>query len=250
MRSLNFSFLFIFLFIFSCTTEQVTWSEPTQESKPWTRWWWMGNAVDKENIKRELQEFADAGIGGVEITPIYGVKGEEDRFIEYLSPGFSEMLKFTIEEANKLGMGVDLPPGSGWRCGGPFVPEENGLWSLRIQKAEVKKGEIWKLQADIKNAAAISFVNENKEVTVLNADEEFQAPSTGTVYVALRLKNRDKVKRPAEGGEGWAIDTFNGEITDWYLNEFWERLGIDDGLLRCFFHDSFEYTGDFTTHFT
>ena len=243
------TFLIIFLFLGSCTAEKVEWPEPTQESKPWTRWWWMGNAVDEENIKRELREFADAGIGGMEITPIYGVKGTEDRFIEYLSPEFSEILKFTIEEANKLGLGVDLPPGRGWRCGAPFVPEEKGLWSLRMQKMEIIKGEIWKLPADVKNAAAISFVNENQEVTILNAAETFEAPSDGTVYTALRLKNRDKVKRPSEGGEGWAIDTFNEDITNWYLDEFWTRLGIDEGKLRCFFHDSFEYTGDFTTNF-
>ena len=246
-------FFFGFVFIVSCTTEKVVWPEPTGESKPWTRWWWMENAVDRENIKRELKEMADAGIGGVEITPIYGVKGEEERFIEFLSPGFSDMLKFTIEEANQLGMGVDLPPGSGWRCGGPFVPEEKGLWSLRIQKKEVKKGETWQLPDDIQNVAAVSFVKKNREngeTIVVNTTEKFTAPENGVIYMAQRLKNRDMVKRPSKGGEGWAIDTFNEEITEWYLDEFWKRLGIDEGKLRCFFHDSFEYTGDFTTHFT
>jgi len=246
-------FFFSFVFIVSCTTEKVVWPEPTGQSKPWTRWWWMENAVDRENIKRELKEMADAGIGGVEITPIYGVKGEEERFIEFLSPGFSDMLKFTIEEANQLGMGVDLPPGSGWRCGGPFVPEEKGLWSLRIQKKEVKKGETWQLPDDIQNVAAVSFVKKNREngePIVVNTTEKFTAPENGVIYMAQRLKNRDMVKRPSKGGEGWAIDTFNEEITEWYLDEFWKRLGIDEGKLRCFFHDSFEYTGDFTTHFT
>ena len=251
MRTKPFAFLLlIILFFGACKQEKVVWPESTQESKPWTRWWWPGNAVDKENIERELKEMADAGIGGVEITSIYGVQGEEDRFIEYLSPEFSEMLKFTIEEANKLGMGVDLPPGSGWRCGGPFVPRENGLWSLRMHSFELAAGERFQLSAEIETAAAQSFVDENNEVTVLNPDEPFFAPAAGTVYVAERLKNRDMVKRASDGGKGWAIDTFNEEITEWYLNKFWERLGVDQGMLRCFFHDSFEYTGDFTTHFT
>ncbi len=232
-----------------CTAQNSLWPEPTQESKPWTRWWWMENAVDKENIKRELQEMADAGIGGVEITPIYGVKGEEDRFIEYLTPEFTEILNYTIEEAAKLGMGVDLPPGSGWRCGGPFVPEEKGLWSLKMQKVEVKKGETWELASDLKNIAAVSFVDENGNSIKLDANQKFKIPLNGTIYLAQRLKNGDKVKRPAKGGEGWAVDTFNEIITDWYLEEFWKRLGIDEGKLRCFFHDSFEYTGDFTTDF-
>ena len=38
-----------------CFAQNPVWPEPTQESKPWTRWRWMENAVDKENIKRELK---------------------------------------------------------------------------------------------------------------------------------------------------------------------------------------------------
>ena len=253
MKSTVISFAFLFFLMLdglNCFSQNTIWPESTQTSKPWTRWWWMENAVERENIKRELNEMADAGIGGVEITPIYGVKGEESRFIEYLTPEFSEILKYTIKEASKLGMGVDLPPGSGWRCGGPFVPEEKGLWSLKMQKIEVKKGETWQLPVDLKNIAAASFVNDKNEFLTIDFSQKFEIPSNGTIYLAQRLKNGDKVKRPANGGQGWAIDTFNEIITDWYLSEFWKRLGIDEGLLRCFFHDSFEYTGDFTTNFT
>jgi hypothetical protein len=209
----------------------------------------MGNAVDKENIKRELREMADAGIGGVEITSIYGVKGEEERFIEYLSPEFSEVLRFTIEEAARLGMGVDLPPGSGWRCGGPFVPAEKGLWSLKIEKFEVKKGRTWVLPEKIENASTILFKDGDGTGIVLDPGQSFTPEADGLIYVACRIKNQDKVKRASIGGEGWAVDTFDKEITDWYLDEFSRRLGIDTGLIRCYFHDSFEYTGDFTKKF-
>ncbi|SHI61323.1 alpha-L-rhamnosidase [Tangfeifania diversioriginum] len=251
MKMNRLFFLLSFFILISCSSDkqQLTWPEATAESKPWTRWWWMGNAVDKENISRELDEMAEMGIGGVEITPIYGVRGEEDRFIEYLSPEFSDMLQFTIEKAHSLNMGVDLPPGSGWRCGGPFVPEEKGLWSLRVHKQQIRKGKTAE-KPDVPVIAIASFVDENNEATAFNPDENFTAPANGTVYFAERLKNRDMVKRASDGGKGWAIDTFNEEITDWYLNEIWERLEIDKGLIRCFFHDSFEYTGDFTTHFT
>ncbi|MCG6189947.1 glycosyl hydrolase [Maribellus maritimus] len=240
---------FSVIFFMACSTEEVKWPELTNEAKPWTRWWWMGNAVDEQNLTRELDEMNSVGIGGVEITPIYGVKGEEDRFIEYLSPEFTNALNSTIEEANRLGMGVDLPPGSGWRCGGPFVPEEKGLWALRVHKKEVKNDEKVTIPSDVVIASA-SFVDEDKNVKVFNPAADFTTPANGTVYFAIRIKNGDKVKRPSDGGEGWAIDTFNEEITDWYLDEFWKRLGIDEATIRCFFHDSFEYTGDFTTHFT
>jgi len=236
--------------LMSCYTGELTWPGSDMESKPCTRWWWMGNAVDRENIKRELEEMAAAGIGGVEITSIYGVKGEEERFIKYLTPEFAEILKFTIREANKLDMVVDIPPGSGWRCGGPFVPEEKGLWSLRMHKFNINKGELWSFPEEIERIAAASFMGKDGKVMVLKTEEKFEAPYNGTVYIAERIKNRDKVKRACKGGEGWAVDTFNDEITNWYLDEFWKRLGIEEGLIRCFFHDSFEYTGDFTTSFT
>ena len=245
-------FFFLILLIFSACSQQQQkngWPVSTNESKPWTRWWWMGNAVDKGNLIYELDEMKKVGIGGVEITSIYGVKGKEDRFIEYLSPEYSEILRFTIDEAHSRNMEVDLPPGSGWRCGGPFVPREKGLWSLNIHKNEVKAGDVVDLPEGITIASA-SFVSMEGQSTVFNPEENFTATSAGFIYYAERVKNGDKVKRAADGGKGWAIDTFNEEITEWYLQEFWNRLDIPEGLIRSFFHDSFEYTGDFTTNFT
>ena len=250
MNRLKFIFALFIISCFSCSTEELSWPEPTHESRPWTRWWWMGNAVDKENIKHELKEMADAGIGGVEITSIYGVKGEEERFIEYLSPDFKEILEYTIGEADKLGMGVDLPPGSGWRCGGPFVPEEKGLWSLQLHKFDVKRGQAWTLPSNIEGASLLLFKGTDGTGTLIQSEEQYKPDIDGVIYVAGRIKNSDKVKRASIGGEGWAIDTFNEEITNWYLDEFSRRLGIDKGLVRCYFHDSFEYTGDFTNNFT
>ena len=52
-----------------------SWPTPTTESKPGTRWWWLGSAVDKENLQWNLQQYASHGIGAVEITPLYGVQG-------------------------------------------------------------------------------------------------------------------------------------------------------------------------------
>lgn len=256
LYSANFNhFLFstlltVVLFLFSgCTTKEASWPESSNTSKPWTRWWWPGNAVDTANLKREIQELADAGIGGVEITPIYGVKGEEEKFIPFLSSEFTEMLEFTIKEAEKNGMQVDMPPGSGWRCGGPFVPREKGLWNLEIRKRKVQKRETFLPSFGDEKIAAVSFVPENGAIQVLRPGEQFTAISDGTVYAALRVKSPNRVKRADEGGQGWAIDTFDKEITEWYLSEFWKRLGIANGKLRCFFHDSFEYTGDFTPGF-
>src|SRR4030095_7800910 len=46
------------------------WPAVARETKPWTRWWWQGSAVDPASLTVNLQSIAGAGIGGVEITPI------------------------------------------------------------------------------------------------------------------------------------------------------------------------------------
>jgi hypothetical protein len=101
-----------------------TWPAITPETKPWTRWWWQGSAVDRASLSAELESLAAVGIGGVEITPIYGVRGTEDRFINYLSPAWVAMLEHSLREAARLKIGVDMATGTGWPFGGPWVDDD------------------------------------------------------------------------------------------------------------------------------
>ncbi len=100
-----------------------SWPVIRRESKPWTRWWWPGNGVDPAGLTGQLEKFAAAGLGGVEITPIYGATGFESRYLDFLSPGWMQMLGHTGREAARLGLGVDMATGTGWPFGGPWVPE-------------------------------------------------------------------------------------------------------------------------------
>ena len=115
----------------------LAWPALTKENKPWTRWWWPGSAVDKASLTWQLEKLAAAGIGGVEITPIYGAKGAESRYIDFLSPKWMEMLEHVGREAQRLGLGVDMATGTGWPFGGPWIDEANAL-----QRAVLKDGKI------------------------------------------------------------------------------------------------------------
>jgi hypothetical protein len=108
------------------------WPAVTQTAKPWMRWWWPGSAVEPAELTRNLEQFAEAGIGGVEITPIYGARGAEGRYIDYLSPRWVEMLAHTAREAKRLGLGVDMATGTGWPFGGPWVSAADGSSSLQL----------------------------------------------------------------------------------------------------------------------
>ncbi len=106
-------------------------------TKPWTRWWWPGSAVDETGITRQLEQFAAAGLGGVEITPIYGVRGYEERNVAFLSPRWMELLAHTGREARRLGLGVDMATGTGWPFGGPWVAPEDGSHKLTLAEGRL-----------------------------------------------------------------------------------------------------------------
>jgi hypothetical protein len=105
--------------------DAAAWPAITREARPWSYWWWMGSAVDAPNLTRELERYRAAGWGGVHIIPIYGARGYEARYLEYLSPAWMAMLAHTIREAERLDMGVDMTLGTGWCFGGPNIGPEH-----------------------------------------------------------------------------------------------------------------------------
>lgn len=98
------------------------WPKALPEAKAGLRWWWFGSAVDSANLSWSLGQYASHGAGAVEITPIYGVKGQQNRNIPYLSDRWMEMLRYTEDQAARNHIEVDMATGTGWPFGGPWVP--------------------------------------------------------------------------------------------------------------------------------
>ncbi len=123
------------------TVQQAGWPQITKEAKPWSRWWWMGSSVDPANLKAAMEAYSKAGIGGLEITPIYGVHGYENRFVEFLSPEWMKNLEYTLQEGKQLDMGIDLAMASGWPFGGLWVTPEDACKYMSVQSyALIKEG--------------------------------------------------------------------------------------------------------------
>ena len=45
---------------------QPKWPEMKNETKAGSRWWWMGSAVDEQNLKWTIEQYGKAGIGTLE----------------------------------------------------------------------------------------------------------------------------------------------------------------------------------------
>ncbi len=246
--------------------KSVTWPEVKKETHPWTRWWWMASAVDKANIEKDLTLFSQAGIGGVEITPIYGAAGYESDYISFLSPEWMNMLNVTINKSDKLGMGVDMNLGTGWPFGGPQITPEFAAGKLIIQKYQVKPSQEGVLQIVVKDTLQQRMGAVLKGLTAYGPSKEKEEildkvdkngilnwrPEKGTwdIYAAFAGHTGQAVKRAAPGGEGLVMDHLSDKALDIYLNRFDKAFGDAKPGVRSFFNDSYEVFGaDFTPDF-
>lgn len=123
------------------TTAAPAWPAISTEMRPWTRWWWQGSAVDRDGLTANLEAYKSVGLGGVELTPIYGVRGAEREVIPYLSPSWVEMLEHTLVQSKRLGLGVDMANGTGWPFGGPNVADTDAAKYVAHRTYTLRGGE-------------------------------------------------------------------------------------------------------------
>ena len=243
-----------------------SWPTPTQEAKPGTRWWWLGSAVDKENLKWNLQQYANHGIGAVEITPLYGVQGNQANNIPYLSDKWLSMLRYTQEQCRENDIELDMATGTGWPFGGPWVPLEESACKVlfvdttftgkKIECLELSVPEKDRKYSRLQKVMVYPQATDNKtllpkaiDVTAAVSDGRltWKAPK-GTkkrdkwrviaVYIRYGVM---KVKRAAPGGEGLVIDHFDRTAVANYLRhieEAFERTNTP--YPHTFFNDSYE----------
>ncbi len=260
----KFLFFLVLICLMQTSFAQHTWTVAANEAKPWTRWWWMGSAVDEAGIKKQLTQLSNAGFGGVEIVPIYGAIGFENRYINYLSPKWMKMLDYTVSEAKARNMGVYISVGTGWPIGGSDVTIADAATKLIIQKYSLKANEkladkiivddpkqkkyasLSALMMFKKNGEAVDLTNKVEADGTLN----FTSNEDAELIAAFIGKTLQKVKRAAPGGEGYTIDHFSKTATADYFKIFDTAFGNSSHGVKAFFNDSYEvYGADWTPDF-
>ena len=210
---------------------------PTREARPGLRWWWLGSAVDKQNLTWNLDQYAKAGAGAVEITPIYGVQGNDKSDIPYLSPKWMDMLRYTEAENNRLDIETDMATGTGWPFGGPWVP---------LREAACKAvfvDTIVSARTDIKS---IDFLVPQKErpYSTFRLAKSFAVkgqPDKQRVIALYEGRTRKMVERAAPGGEGYVIDHFDSTAVAHYLAHIDSAFTASKTPFpHTFFNDSYE----------
>jgi hypothetical protein len=231
---------------------QEIWPPITRQTRPWTYWWWMGSAVDRTNLVRELSRYREAGLGGVHIIPIYGAKGWEDRYVPYLSPAWMQLLDHTVREADRLDMGVDMTTGTGWCFGGPRVTPAEANALLQTRQFTLAHGQ--KLEVSLERdglQALMAFGPDGQRIDLMpwlreNGTVDWTAPKgSWTVFAVSQRFSGQRVKRAAPGGEGPMLNLFEPRAMTNYLRWFDEAFhGYTGARPRAQYHDSYEYRCD------
>ncbi|HEY2861707.1 MAG TPA: glycosyl hydrolase [Terracidiphilus sp.] len=232
---------------------------PPDDARPMMRWWWFGPAVTKPELQKELETMRAAGIGGVEIQPVYPLELDDAkkgiRNLKYMSPEFLDAVGFANRTARGLGMRVDITLGSGWPYGGPKTTLDLAAGRLRLAWAAINGNAVLPVALDEGESivAAFAVVGNEQHFDPASAQRLIPRPigvappgppGRSALYF-IAGHTGQQVKRAAFGAEGNVLDHFNRAAIDEHLTDVAAPLvgAFGDELPYSVFSDSLEVVG-------
>ncbi|MDR3727746.1 MAG: glycosyl hydrolase [Terracidiphilus sp.] len=205
---------------------------PPDDARIMMRWWWFGPAVTKPELQKELETMRGAGIGGVEIQPVYPLLLDDEskgiRNLSYMSPEFLDAVSFANKTAQSMGMRVDITLGSGWPYGGPKTTLALSAGRLKVIFLPITAAKFTPpTLADGDNILAAfavtgtekSFDPASAQRINLETGTIPAAAGTRTALVFVASHTRQAVKRAAAGAEGFVLDHFSRAAIDEHLTD-------------------------------
>lgn len=162
--------------------------EHVQDSARTKVWWFHGETeTTKEGITADLEAFKKAGVGGVVYYDQSHGKAEN------ALPGFSaewwEMLRFSAEEAKRLGLTFEIHISNGFVAGGPWITNETSMKRLAATELLIEGGQPFEGKLE----APINRYNFYKDVAVLAfpVQRETGTSRTRKIKLSSNLKGID-----------------------------------------------------------
>jgi hypothetical protein len=120
---------------------------PSEAAKPWVFWYWMQAAVTRGGITADLQAMKEAGIGGAYLMPIKGAANPPYLTppVEQLTPEWWAMVKFTMQEADRIGVKLAMHDCDGFAlAGGPWITPTLSMQKVVWSKIRVDGGKAYR----------------------------------------------------------------------------------------------------------
>ena len=251
---------------------------PEAKYRPFVRWWWNGDKVNADELRRELHLLKDAGIGGVEINPVGFPGGADDLgipSISWLSEEWINMLKVAFDQASKLDMTCDLIVGSGWPFGGEFLEgdERGQVMVIGVEKVtgpQEYTTSVFSLLKEADPAISKPYSGRIPHLIslqlvpdpvgsldeVINLSDKINEKEAFTVqipegkyalYALVRIDSFGAVISGAPGAQGPTLNHLDSTAVKKYLNHMSDAIQAQLGPLaqyiRSLFTDSMELEG-------
>lgn len=146
--------------------------EHPQDSARTKVWWFHGETeTTREGITADLEAFKRAGVGGV----VYydQTHGKMENAFDAFTPAWWEMLRFSAEEAKRLGLTFEVHLSNGFVAGGPWITYETGMKRLAATETLLTGGR----RFEGKLEAPVNSYHYYKDVAVL----AFPTPAGGEI---------------------------------------------------------------------
>lgn len=250
---------------------------PDSIYKPYVRWWWNGDKIDRDELARELRMLKEIGIGGVEINPIKFPARTNDlgkRSLDWLSPEWIEMLRFTFEEAKSLGITCDLLVGSGWPFGAEWLEREERSQVVVIVTKKIEgpinyeisfkelfaeaspsisspfPGQQMEMLSVKLSPSVIDNIDDVKDISdqIPNGIVKYKIEEGKYIlYALVKINGFMQVIQGAPGATGPVLNHYNEGAVKKFLafmsDKIGEKLGPLSPHIRSFFSDSLELEG-------
>ncbi len=251
--------------------------DPDNIYRPFVRWWWNGDRLDKTEILRELDVMKAAGIGGVEINPIRFPDKADPlgiNSLEWLSDEWIAMLENALKGAKERGIVCDMIVGSGWPFGGEFLSREDQTQMVALGTRNLAGGKTYRVPKqellDSVNPDFHSKYNDKlKELMVVKLVPLSISDLTGSIdltaqvkentitievpageyvlYYLVKLTGFMAVINGAPGAGGPVLNHYSKPAVERYLNKMSDkltgRIGPLGNYFRALFTDSLELEG-------
>ena len=128
---------------------QERFQSPDSEASPWIFWYWMNGAVTKEGITADLEAMKEIGLEGTYLMPIRDSSRVQfmDNCVLQGTPQWWEMVEFSMQEADRLGLKMGMHICDGFAlAGGPWIKPEQSMQKVVYSMTQVQGGVLNNLQ--------------------------------------------------------------------------------------------------------
>ncbi|MEU4659871.1 glycosyl hydrolase [Streptomyces sp. NPDC023723] len=244
-------------------------AEPPRSVRPKFRWWWPDGLVDTDEIAREIDQIADAGFGGVEISAVHHSVTDKS-VLDTAHHGWGSRpwrdgVEAALRRAVRRGLTVDITLGPSWPTAVPGVTPDDpaAVQELAHGRASVPAGTTYRgpVPAPVHEAASgvtkqtlvavqaarVNPANSTRKetgldlasvqdltATVTDSALTWTAPADGE-YVLISYWRRGSGQQPESGPHSapaaLVVDHFSAAGTR-AVTEYWERNLLTPALRK------------------